>query len=86
MRQNFSRSGLSGFSRRKQSAIGRFSLPSNELGPLVEVVDTADLKSAAVRLPGSIPGVPTIQSTRHSVNPAFSQPGIQSTRHPFKTA
>ena len=47
MRQNFSRSGLSGFSRRKQSAIGRFSLPSNELGPLVEVVDTADLKSAA---------------------------------------
>ena len=47
MRQNFSRSGFSGFSRRKQSAIGRFSLPSNELGPLVEVVDTADLKSAA---------------------------------------
>ena len=47
MRQIFSRSGLSGFSRRKQSAIGRFSLPSNELGPLVEVVDTADLKSAA---------------------------------------
>jgi hypothetical protein len=43
----FLKKWFSGFSRRKQSAIGRFCLPSNELGPLVEVVDTADLKSAA---------------------------------------
>ena len=49
-------------------------------GGMVKLVNTADLKSAAVRLPGSIPGVPTIQSTRHSVNPASIQNGMTGMR------